>query len=136
MTLLALAAPTVNLLDPTFSKTATNVPPTTGSALSGNTGFTVPWVSGLAIQIYVGGTSCGVCTLVSPNTTYYASLTWSPATSANMLYGPVSEFWANAGLVQVNVTTATTVIVNAYLLPGYTGTSHNPFEVNVQKVDF
>jgi hypothetical protein len=136
MALAALATPTVVLGDPQLKVIVTNVPGTTGTALAGNTGFTVPWVPGLMIQIYNGATPSGVVTFLGTGLTPNVTFTLSNA-SSNILYGPISSNFANAsGLVQVNVTTVTTTIVNAFLLPQATGTSHNPFNVQPQLTDF
>jgi hypothetical protein len=135
MSVVALTAPTTFLTDPQFSKTTSNVPGTTGTAVSGNTGFTVPWAPNMCVQVYTGVTACGTVTLVSPNS-LYANITVSPGTSANIVFGPFAQFWANAGLVSINVQTPTTVVVNAFLLPYATGTQHNPFEWDQQVADY
>jgi hypothetical protein len=135
MALLALAAPTVNLTDPQLKNVTTNVPGTTGTAVGVNTGFTVPWVPGLIIQIYTGITGCGNITFLGVGNT--PNVVVAPSTSVNLLYGPISSGYANAaGLVQVNVGTGTTVIPTAFLLPAATGTSHSPFAVNPAGTDY
>lgn len=136
MALAALSAASVLLADPQLKVVATNVPGTTGTALAGNTGFTVPWAPGLVIQIYNGATPSGVVTFLGTGLTPNVSFTLASA-SSNTLYGPISaSFMQASGLVQVNVTTVTTTVVNAYLLPAATGTSHNPFNVNPSLTDF
>lgn len=136
MALAALAAASVVLADPQLKVIVTNVPGTTGTALAGNTGFTVPWAPGLIIQIYNGATPSGVVTFLGVGATPNVALTLSNA-SSNTLFGPIGSGFMNAsGLVQVNVTTVTTTIVNAFLLPVATGTSHNPFNVNPSLTDY
>jgi hypothetical protein len=142
MALVALAAPTHNLVDTTFTATATNVPAASGTALTGNTGFTVPWVPGLVIQIASGATGAGVVTAVNPSG---SNAVVTLAASANVLYLVPEEF-ANAttGLVQVNVTTVTTASAAAFIMPGgvaaineaSTGAKHNPFQSNPTAGDF
>jgi hypothetical protein len=137
MALLALAAPTTFVIDPQFKVVTGVVPAAAGTALTGNTGFTVPWVPGLVIQIVAGATPPGVVTLVGPSTpTPSPSLTM--AASANLLFGPIAQQFASptTGLVQVNVTTVTTASVNAYLMPGATGATHSPFENNPTLTDY
>jgi hypothetical protein len=144
MALVALATPTVSLVDPTLSVVATNVPGATGSALAGNTGFTVPWVPGLVVQIQGGAAGTGAVTVVNPTSGGPTPSFTLPATSQNVLYLVPQEF-ANptTGLVQFNVTTVTNASAAAFLLlPNVgalntgTGVKHNPFENNPQAADF
>jgi hypothetical protein len=137
MALQVLTAPTTFLIDPQFSRTTSNVPGTSGTAVGANTGITVPWVPNLGLQIYTGATACGNVTLISPNTTMLASIVVAPGTSQNILYGPIGPEWIGAGgLVQVNVATGTTVVVTPFLIPFATGSAHSPFELNPQNADY
>jgi hypothetical protein len=137
MALLALAAPTVFAIDPQFKVVTGVVPAAAGTALTGNTGFTVPWVPGLVIQIVAGATAPGVVTLVSPATSVPAPALTMVA-NADLLFGPIGSQFASptTGLVQVNVTTVTTASVNAYLMPNATGPTHSPFENNPTITDY
>lgn len=139
MTLLALAAPTVNVIDPQFTVASGAIPAATETALTGNTGFTVPWVPGLCVHIVAGATAPGVVTLVSPNSGPASppNLTLTMAASASLLYLIPYEFVNLAtGLIQINVTTVTTASAGAYIMPAATGKAHNPFEINLQAADY
>jgi len=138
MALVALASPSTNLFDPTLSVVATNLPVAgAGSALSGNTGFTVPWVPGLVVLITGGAAGTGVVTLVNPTSGGPQPTFTLPATSQTVLYGPIGQEFANptTNLVQFNFTTVTNAFAAAYVLPTATGVKHNPFENNPQAAD-
>lgn len=137
MALLALTAPTVFVVDPQFKVASGVVPAAAGTALTGNTGFTVPWVPGLVLLVVAGATAPGNVTLVSPQVPT-PNLVINMLASASLLYGPIASQYASptTGLVQVNVTTVTTASVAAYLLPNATGWSHSPFENNATVTDY
>lgn len=137
MSLLALAAPTTNICDPQFA--AGIALPATETALTGTTGFTVPWVTGLVIRIVEGATTPGLITLVNPAPSGTPAPTQTlTATASSVLYGPIGQEFSNptTGLVQVNVATVTTASAGAYILPQATGAKHNPFENNPANADF
>lgn len=139
MSLVALATPTTNLVDPTFTVVATNLPAAgAGSALAGNTGFTVPWVPGLVVLITGGAAGTGNVTLVNPLSGGPQPVFALPATSQTVLYGPIPQEFANptTGLVQFNVTTVTNDYAAAFVLPNATQVKHNPFENNPTAADF
>lgn len=137
MALLALSVPTVLVADPQFKTTTGVIPAASGTALAGNTGFTVPWISGLVIQIVAGATAPGNVTLVGPQLPVPSPVI-NMLANAVLLYGPIGSQFASptTGLVQVNVTTVTTAAVNVYLLPNATGASHSPFENNPSITDY
>ena len=148
MSLLALSAPTQLISDPQLNSGVNITSLGSGaSALTGNTGFTIVWVANVGFALVIGATAPGATALVNPgnNPAYTSNLSLgvSSATSATYFVGPIGQEWVNSsGLIQVNVTTVTTVSVYAYIVPGTlyssygTGWKHNPFELNPQNADY
>jgi hypothetical protein len=63
------------------------IPATAGTAISGNTGFTVPWAPGLIIVIWSGSSGAGACQLVNPASTWTGASITVAANGAGV-FGP------------------------------------------------
>jgi len=135
MSLLALSAPTTPLSGPLGAPYVL----ASGTALTGNTGFTCPWVPGLMLVVVSGATAAGVCTLVNPLSTWTGPSITVAITTGFGIFGPIAAVYAAAatGLVQVNVTTVTTATAFAALMPVAVNTAtHDPFEASAVASDF
>jgi hypothetical protein len=110
----------------------------TGTALSGNTGFTCPWVPGLMLVVVSGATAAGVCTLNAPSASFTGPSITVAITTGFGIFGPIPvEYMVTAtGLVSVTVATVTTATAFAALAPLPTNASHNPFELSPVATDF
>jgi hypothetical protein len=132
MALLAVAAPT------TASAAAAGINSTLAgaAALTGNTGFTVPWNASLVVLVWSGATGAGVTTLLKADgVTAFASvtlLTTGLAVFANIPFSVINA----SGLVQVNVATVTTAAVAAYLALNGVNVAHCPIEMVATATDY
>lgn len=139
MTILAISSAATTAFGDTKFNAGFALPgATTGTPMvAGNTGFTFPFATGTMLYFYNVGTTVTL-TLVNPNSSALNVTTASLTTATGYLFGPISSTFCNgAGLVQVNVggtPTLASCYIGVYLLPAYTGTSHNPMDMTVSGV--
>jgi hypothetical protein len=132
MTLVAVAAPSTA----TSGLAGINSTLAGAAALTGNTGFTVPWNANLVVLVWSGATGAGVTTLLKADgTTSFCSvtlLTLGLAVFANIPFACINA----SGLIQVNVTTVTTAAAAAYLGLNGVNVAHCPIEMTATATDY
>lgn len=126
MSLLALSAPVNSISGPPGGGGITGVTlPASETALTGNTGFTVPNNGAVLVRVVIGASGAGtiqfVCQktvegVLMPLTAFQQSL----ANSTVYIFGPFrpSEFNDANGLLNANLSVVTGNSVGAYILPG------------------
>jgi hypothetical protein len=132
MALLAVAAPTTA----TSGLAGINSTLAGSTALTGNTGLTVPWNANLVVLVWSGATAAGVVNLLKADgTSVFATvtlLTLGLAVFANIPFNCQNS----SGLIQVNVTTVTTAAASAYLALNAVNVGHSPIEMTATATDY